>query len=217
MSNKRFIKVAAVSGILACIIDFVITYILATYYPGYSHLTDTMSKLGATNSPVGKLISGWWLVLCIMLLVFTLGFYLKYKHHGRQVILPTILIGIYALGEGMGSGLFPANYVKNGITLSLLIHDTFSGIGVGSIILLPVFMLKLFPRHEFKSFFVFTLFVSIFGPLMLILFSLAKLYNNPENIILFYKGLWQRLMMANYYAYLIVIAVFMLSEIKSDK
>ncbi len=215
MKHKGFIKIAAVTGIFACFADYAITYILAIYYPGYSHLTDTMSKLGATKSPVGKLMSGWWVLLCLLLLIFAVGFYFRFRHRGKPVILPFILIAIYALGEGMGSGLFPADYLKKGFTLSLIIHDTFSGIGVGSIIILPLFMVKLFPKEKFKGFFKLSVFVSVFGPLMLILFSLAKLYNNPDNFILFYKGLWQRLMMGNYYIYLITIAIFMLSK-KND-
>ena len=212
MKNKVFIKAAAITGIFACLADYAITYIMATYYPGYSHLIDTMSKLGATKSPVGRFMSGWWILLCLLLLIFAIGFYLRFRNRGKAVFLPFLLIAIYALGEGMGSGLFPADYKKDGFTISLMIHDTFSGIGVGSIIILPYFMVKLFPKEKFKGFFRLSVFVSIFGPSMLILFSLAKLYQDPNNFILFYKGLWQRLMMGNYYVYLIVIALFMVSD-----
>jgi hypothetical protein len=210
--RKSIIILAALVLIITCIADYVITFILAEKYPGYNPLTDTLSKLGATASPVGRMISGWWLLLSILITFFGIGFYQSFNHKGKPVLIATWLIIIYALGEGMGSGLFPANYIEHGLTFSLIIHDAFSGIGVGSIIILPLVMLNLFPKEKFRYFYMYSILVTVVGLLMLILFSIAKIFNNPDYIILSYKGLWQRLMNANYYLYLVVLAGYMLQK-----
>lgn len=204
------IVVASITGIAACIADFLVEYILAAHYPGYSHLTDTFSKLGATASPVGKIISGWWMIYSALIVFFGYGFYLYFKEKGKTGILASWLVIIYALGEGMGSGLFPANYLKHGFTLSLIIHDTFSGIGIGSIIILPLVMMQILPKAKHLGFYTYSIVVTAVGLVMLIFFSLAKIFDDPHSILLGYKGLWQRLMLVDYYLYLIVIAGFML-------
>ena len=210
--RKSIIILAALVLIITCIADYIITFLLAEKYPGYNRLTDTLSKLGATASPVGKLISGWWLLLSILIVFFGIGFYESFRHKGKPARIATLLIIVYALGEGAGSGLFPANYIEHGLTFSLIIHDTFSGIGIGSIIILPLVMMHLFPKEKFRYFYLYSILVTVIGLLMLILFSLAKIFNNPDSIILSYKGLWQRLINADYYLYLIVIAGYMLQK-----
>jgi hypothetical protein len=210
--RRGLIISAAITCIVACFADYIITFILAGKYPDYNRLTDTLSKLGATISPVSQIISDWWILLSLLFTFFAAGFYFSFKKKGKPANIATLLIIIYALGEGMGSGLFPANYIKHGLTFSLIIHDTLSGIGVGSIIILPLVMLYLFPREKFRYFYILSIIVTVIGLSMLILFSIAKIYNDPDYIILSYKGLWQRLMNANYYIYLIVIAVIMLKK-----
>lgn len=210
--RRGLIISAAIVCIGTCIADYIVTFILAEKYPGYNRLTDTLSKLGATASPVGKTISCWWLILSAFLIFFSIGFYHAFRYKGKAACIATWLIVIYALGEGMGSGLFPADYKEHGLTLSLIIHDTLSGIGVGSIVVLPLVIMQLFRKEKFRFFILLSMIVTVIGLSMLILFSIAKIFIDPDNIILSYKGLWQRLMNANYYLYLIAIAGYMLSK-----
>jgi ABC-type spermidine/putrescine transport system permease subunit II len=210
--RRGWIISAAIVCIVTCFADYIITFMLAEKYPGYNRLTDTLSKLGATASPVGKTISCWWLILSVFFIFFSIGFYQAFRHKGKTAYIATWLIVIYALGEGMGSGLFPADYKEHGLTLSLIIHDTLSGIGVGSIVVLPLVIMQLFRKEKFRFFILLSMIVTVIGLSMLILFSIAKIFNDPDNIILSYKGLWQRLMNANYYLYLIAIAGYMLSH-----
>ena len=214
-SNRIIITAASITGILASVADFLVEYILAAHYPGYSHLTDTFSKLGSTASPVGRIISYWWMIYSVLIVFFGYGFYLYFKRKGKPGILAAWLVIIYALGEGMGSGLFPANYLKHGFTLSLIIHDTFSGIGIGCIIILPIVMMQIFPKEKHRSFYTYSIIVTAVGLVMLVFFSLAKIFDDPRSVLLGYKGLWQRLMLADYYLFLIVIAFCMLFGINS--
>jgi len=210
--NSIFIRLASAIGFLACMGDMVMTGIFGHRYPGYSQLHDTMSKLGATDSPVGLQMSLWWVILCFLLLAFAFGFRELYFKKGKYYRLAFYLIVIYALGEGMGSGIFPADHNGNKLTMSLMIHDSLGGIGIAGIMLLPFVMMKTIPDNKSWTFYRFSKIILYAGPIMLILFSIAKILENPNNFIVSYKGLWQRLLMLNYYLYLMVIAVQMWKE-----
>jgi hypothetical protein len=185
------------------------TLVMGMYYQGYNQITDTMSKLGATDSPVGKVMSAWWILLCVLLVVFAVGFKKRFSDP-YQSKLGFWLITIYALGEGMGSGIFPADYTSEGFTVSLIIHDTMGGIGIAGIMILPFYLKNRFPFREINYFKSFSLAVSCFGILWLVLFSWSKLYDNPSFKLHVFKGIWQRLLMLNYYLYIVVLAIFML-------
>jgi hypothetical protein len=207
--TDKFIKMAAIAGIAGCVGDIAMTLIMGMYYPGYIQITDTMSKLGATNSPVGKIMSAWWLLLCVLFVVFSVGFKKRFSDP-FQLKLAFWLIAIYALGEGMGSGIFPANYNSEGFTVSLIIHDTLGGIGIAGIMVLPFYLKNRFPFNKSNYFTNFSLAVACLGILWLVLFSWSKLYDIPPFKFLVFKGLWQRLLTLNYYVYIVVLAIIML-------
>jgi hypothetical protein len=207
--TDRFIKLAAIIGITGCVGDIVMTIIMGMYYPGYIQITDTMSKLGASDSPVGKIMSAWWMLLCVLFVVFAVGFKKRFSDP-FQLKLAFWLIAIYALGEGMGSGIFPANYTSEGFTVSLIIHDTLGGIGIAGIMILPFYLKSRYPFSEIAYFKGFSLLVACLGIVWLVLFSWSKLYDTPPIKFLVYKGLWQRLLTLNYYVYIVVLAIIML-------
>ncbi len=212
-SGLFFGRIAAVVGILACAGDLFMTGYFGNKYPGYDQIRDTMSKLGASDSPVGVQMSAWWVALCFLFLVFALGFRTAFAHKQKTFQWGFWLIVIYALGEGMGSGIFPADHIHNKISMSLMIHDSLGGIGIAGIMILPFILLKPLSAEFGRLFYRFTLFILIFGPLMLILFSIAKIGDNPNNFIVALKGLWQRLLMLNYYAYIIFLAFITWKEL----
>jgi hypothetical protein len=207
--NSFWIKIAALAGIAACTGDIIMTLAIGRAYPGYNQLIDTMSKLGASDSPVGKIMSIWWVIMCLLFLIMASGFRASFDFSKKGIRFGFWLIVLYGLGEGMGSGIFPADHLPKGFTLSLIIHDTLGGIGIAGIILLPFVLKSQSPFSDSKNFQILTRIVCYFGPLMLIMFTIAKLNNTPRNFIFIYKGLWQRLLMLNYYIYLIYIAVLM--------
>ena len=210
--SKFVIKTAALIGFLACLGDMSMTVIFGNRYPGYSQLHDTMSKLGASDSPVGFQMSLWWVILCFLFIAFAFGFRQLYYKNGKWFRTAFWLIVIYALGEGMGSGIFPANHDGNKLTLSLMIHDTLGGIGIGGIMVLPFALMKTISEKKANAFYRFSQIILYAGPVFLILFSIAKILTNPDNFIASYKGLWQRLLMLNYYVYLMVLAIRMWKE-----
>lgn len=200
---------ASIACFIACIGDFWITFILAGYKPGYSHLRQTMSMLGVSNSPVAALISAWWIILGFLIIFFAIGFANNFTYHHWAVKISTWLLILYGLGEGLGSGLFKADRVNGSLTPAGNVHEVMGAVGTVAILLLPLCMLKIIPRQTHPGFHTFSWVVFITGLLMLSMFLLRFSAYQIEGLFM-YKGLWQRLFVLDYYIYLITIAVIMI-------
>ena len=135
-------KVVVLSGAFACIAgcigDFLTLFILGSEYPGYSQLHDTMSSLGSSVSPVSDIISTWWIILGILMVMFAFGFRAAYSPGDKYVKIVFWLLILYGLGEGLGSGLFKADRVSGSYTTSFIVHDILGGAGVVAILILPL-------------------------------------------------------------------------------
>ena len=202
--------------IIACIGEFVTLSVFGAYYPGYSHLKDTMSSLGASNSPVSDEISIWWVIMGLLLIFFGTGFKKAFSEKGLYAKGASWLILLYGFGEGIGSGAFKANHVANSLAISAIIHDILGGIGVTAILLLPLIMQKVITKNEMPVFYRMSKIVFISGILTVLLF-LFRYSSNEHSFFTIYKGLWQRLFMLNTYIYLTTIALLMLKRDKKTK
>lgn len=212
MISKRFlIRAASIACFIACIGDFWVTFILAGYKPGYSHLRHTMSMLGVTNSPVAALISTWWIILGFLIIFFAIGFANTFSYHHWSVKISTWLLILYGLGEGLGSGLFKADRVNNSLTLAGNVHEIMGALGTISILLLPLLMIRIIPRSVNRPFHTLSWIVFITGLVMLTMFLFRFSSYQIEGLFL-YKGLWQRLFVLDYYIYLMIIAVIMIKK-----
>lgn len=211
ISKKSIIIISSIACFIACIGDFLATFILGDFYPGYSQLRNTMSLLGVTDSPVSGIISTWWIILGFLIILFSLGFRKAFGSDKKYVKIATWLLILYGLGEGLGSGLYKADHVNNSLTTSAIIHEIMGGIGIFAILVLPLAMKKIIPRTANPGFHKFSLIVFFAGIFLLVLFSLRLFYQGSNEFIL-YKGLWQRLFVLDYYLYLIIIAVMMIKK-----
>jgi hypothetical protein len=214
MTRKRqenYIVISSAACMLACLGEFLTLFIFGSRYPGYSQLKDTMSALGASASPVSAIMSAWWVMMGILMIFFATGYRMTFSGKGKYAILAALLISLYGFGEGIGSGMFKADHLQTGMTTGAVMHDILGGIGVASILLLPLVMLKVIPKTEDRSFYRMSQIILITGFLTVSLFLFR--YSSNENTILSeYKGLWQRLFMLNTYIYLFVVAVIMMRK-----
>lgn len=163
-----------------------------------------MSVLGTAASPLATEMSAWWILLGGLLLWFAVGFRKTFAAYGKPVRRASELIGLYAAGEGIGSGIFPANRVDGVLTPLGYMHNAVSGIGVIGLMLIPVVLLPLFPKACFPRMHSFTWGVLVLGTSAIVLFLTSR--SVPAWA---YEGLWQRLFTAVYYLYLVVLAYFM--------
>lgn len=200
---------ASIACFTACIGDIFFTIVLGALKPGYSQLRNTMSNLGVSTSPVSGIISVWWILLGLLMILFAVGFGKAFNYQKRPVRIATWLIILYGLGEGLGSGIFKDELVNNSLTLSGNIHEIVGGIGTLAILMLPIAMNQVMPRAIHPAFHLFSLIVLVVGLALLSLF-LVRLFPHESNDLFIYKGLWQRLFILDYYIYLMVIAVIMI-------
>jgi hypothetical protein len=214
--SAQYIFVSAVACIIACIGEFVALFAFGAYYPDYSHLKDTMSYLGASNSPVSDEISTWWVIMGLLIIFFGTGFKKAFLDKGRNSKFASWLIILYGFGEGIGSGVFKADHNVNGLTTSAIIHKTLGGIGVTAILLLPLIMQKVITKNEMPTFYRMSKIFFISGIITMIFFIVGY-GSNEKNFFSIYNGLWQRLFMLNIYIYLTTIAILMIKRAKMTK
>jgi hypothetical protein len=209
MINRKILVYAGSAACLAgCASDFLSIFILGKEFPGYNQLSDTMSSLGSSVSPVSDIISAWWIFLGIMMVIFAFGFRAAYPPGDKYVKTVFWLLIIYGLGEGAGSGLFKADRVAGAYTTSLIIHDILGGAGVCAILIIPLIVQKIKPYFSGSGFKRYSYIVFILGTFFLVLFSF-RYTGNKENIAGKYTGLWQRLFVLVNYIYIITIALMM--------
>ena len=211
IKRKLLILIGSVSCFIACIGDFLATFIVASYYPGYSQIHDTMSSLGVTSSPVSEIISTWWIILGLLFILFAISFRKAFESASNYVQLATWLLIFYGLGEGLGSGLFKADRINNILTVNAIIHQFMGGFGILAILIFPLAMKKIISLESSHGFHKLSQIVFISGFVLLILFSF-RLINQGNNQIALYKGLWQRLLVLDFYIYLTIIAVIMVRK-----
>lgn len=204
LNSPTYMKIAAACCFAACTGDFAATFLIGFFYKNYNFLTQSESYLGIDNSPVAIYMNTWGIIfsLLFIMLAYALSETVFSKGFWQRTAL--WLIAIYGLGEGAGSGLFPYNHIGNELTLSGTLHSLFSGIGVIALVLLPLVLLKIFPRHVYPKLNRFTWFVAFSGPLLITAFLLAR-----QNILPL-RGLWQRLFILDYYLLLMVMTMDLL-------
>jgi hypothetical membrane protein len=212
MNNRRILVFAgAAAFFIGCIGDFLSLFVLGLEYPGYSQVYDTMSSLGSSVSPVSDIISTWWIILGILMVIFAFGFRAAYSPGDKYVKIAFWLLILYGLGEGLGSGLFKADRVSGSYTTSFIVHDILGGAGVVAILILPLIVQKIRPFFSNPGFIRFSRITFILDTLFLVLFSFRFL-GNENDILANYKGLWQRLFILNSYIYISNIAFRMIRK-----
>jgi hypothetical protein len=215
MNNRKILVFAGSTACFAgCIGDFLFLFILGPEYTDYSQVYDTMSALGSSISPVSDIISTWWIILGILMIIFAFGFKTAYSRGSKYVKIVFWLLILYGLGEGLGSGLFKADRISGSYTTSFIIHDILGGAGVIALLILPLIVIKIRPFFSSPGFIKFSLITLVLGTLFLVLFSF-RFIGNENDILTIYKGLWQRLFILVYYIYLATIAFKMIRHTNS--
>ncbi len=214
-SEAMWVWTGITACMLACIGDFASVYILAPYFPGYNHMKMPMSALGSSASPVGKLMSLCWIVVGILFVLFGISYRNATRNPPATVKLASLLIMIYGIGEGIGSGVFPGNHVAGHLTTTGIFHNIAGAIGVTGLLVLPFVLMKAFPKKHFPRFYHFSILTIILGIAFFILFTLSKVLPQDTVSLFLSRGFWQRLFVGVYYIYLIVIAIRMARGIRS--
>lgn len=208
-SNALWIRAGLASCILAGVGQFATDYWFIRHYPGYNWLAESASRLGQVGSPVIQEVAVWGVVFAVLIILFGISFFQAFFKEGPWARLAAGMIILYGLGEGVGSGLFPVDPVGGLKARSTFLHDLFSMMGDAGLMLLPLVLLKVFPRNAHPVFFRLSWFAIISGLSLASLFTLTKMFPQ-ESGILYYRGVWQRLYILIYHLYLVAVAFKML-------
>ncbi len=157
----------------------------------------------------------WGFCFALLLLLFATAFRLVFPPT-LFTRLATVAISIYALGEGVGSGLFPIDPLKAAETMSGDLHEILSGIGDAGIVLLPFILLRMDSFQKRTGFKKYLKFVICLGFGCLSLFLFAKWAPQVAGISN-YKGLWQRIYTLNYHAMFLVLNFEMIGIIIENR
>jgi hypothetical protein len=206
--KKTFIIIAACAGILGCLVDLGATYFLGNRIDGYNQFKGTMSQIGISSSPVAKEVAICWIAMGILIIIFALGIRFAHEDKKETVIIISWLLILYGFGEGLVSGIFPADKAGESHTWIGIVHNLIGGVGVTAIMLFPLYMIKVIPDFKWISIIIFSI-----GLIGIILFGIGRLVTAPDNFLSVYKGSWQRLYVINYYVYIIIIALNMLIRV----
>ena len=203
--KKSLIIITALAGIAGCLVDMGGTLILGNRIDGYHQLKDTMSQMGILSSPVAKEVAICWVAMGILLIFFSVGIRIAYEERKKMAGIAALLVILYGFGEGMISGMFPADKAGEAHTWTGIVHNAISGVGVLAIMIFPLVIRKLIPELRIVSIIVF-----LIGTAGVILFGIGRLISTHDHFLAVYKGSWQRLYVMDYYIYMIMIAVEMM-------
>jgi hypothetical membrane protein len=204
--KKSIILITSLAGIAGCLIDLGGTFILGNRIEGYHQLKGTMSQMGILSSPVATQIALCWIAMGILVILFGVGIRVAYEERKKMAGIASLLVILYGFGEGMISGIFPADKAGEAHTWTGIVHNSISGVGVLAIMIFPLVIRRMIPSLRRVSIVVFFI-----GTIGVILFGIGRLVSNPDHFLAVYKGSWQRLYVMDYYVYIIIIAVKMIS------
>ena len=161
--------------------------------------------MGILSSPVAHEIALCWIGMGILLIIFAVGFRYVYENSKKLAGIASVLVILYGIGEGLVSGVFPADKAGEVHTWTGLVHDGIGGIGVMAIMVFPLVMRKVIPDLMKVSIIFF-----LIGAAGVMLFFISRIVVAPDNFLAVYKGSWQRLYVLDYYGYIMIIAVRMM-------
>ncbi len=210
------IRIAAVIGILACLGDLCMIYLLGSWCPGYKPFFQAMSDLGHEGSPVARITSTGWVIMGLMFIVFGYGFYRTFINYVKMARTAGWMLALYGIGEGLGSGLVPGTPGKAFRTLGSIFHSLLGGVGVLAAVLLPFIIIKMFNARKSSALYLYSCFTAVSGIFFVVLFLISNFYH-PEGNWISHLGLWQRLFRLMYYLFFIYLAVQMLGNKEPDR
>lgn len=188
--------------------DLIIPFLLAPTYKGYNHLTQVMSVLGNSKSPLHLIYNIWLIIFGIFILLSAFHLYPTVAKVSKAIsILLFSVIVIYAIGGCVLSGFFSVGETKSLETLSAKIHGYGSVIGFLLLTLAPLFIGLYFFKIANGRLGGFSLVCFILAIGFFALFVMADKSHYQGTVIAF-EGLWQRLSLLSMYLPIMALCIF---------
>jgi hypothetical protein len=208
-TQAKLAKAGAVCGLCAALLDLPITALFAQLQPGYNRLESYSSVLGATGSPNGRLISAWWVLYGVLLVLFCYSLLRSSSRKGWRRWPGPLLLLVFALGDGIGSGVFRCDPGCAGLAARARMHLLVSAIGSLALVPAPLFMWNAWrDDRRWRRYLPFTLAVQAVGLIPLVGLGLAE--TRATGLFAGTSGLFQRLFLLTYYVWIAAVAVKLL-------
>jgi hypothetical protein len=197
MASTVLVITGLLAAFIACIGDFILLSYLGVKRPNYSHIEDTMSELGTKESPYRLMLLIWWIVFGLLLVYFgfVFGFIDRFQTGTKLAI--AIMIGIFGIGAGIISGIYPEDPKDAPESLSGKLHGIGGGLGYMALITIPAITLGYPAIVNSLPLLIGSIIALISEVIFFILFILSD--NNTINK----TGLWERLFLGFCYLYLL--------------
>jgi hypothetical membrane protein len=91
-------QICAAGGMLATIVIVVAVFVAAAFTPGYSHIANTVSQLGAWQRPHPWIMNSGFILFGILIIGLSFGLY---RQTQRRYLSPLLLTGLSVFGLGI--------------------------------------------------------------------------------------------------------------------
>jgi energy-converting hydrogenase Eha subunit A len=214
MQRPRLTKMFAVFGICAATLDIPIIIAIGELRPHYNSLVRFASALGITGKPYAMIISGWWIAYGVMLCLFAVGLLLSMRREIRLWWVGPLLIMIFAIFDGIGSGIFPCDIGCEGKTIIGMMHHVVSTVGTAALLPAPLFMWRVWRKdHRWKRYILFTITVQAVAVVVFIALASARIDLAAASLGKI-AGLLQRMFYFIFYLWMILVGVRLFSLAK---
>lgn len=201
------VKIGLISIAFFLIASLFLDFYLGSLLPGYDWKSQSISYIGNSLSPLLFWVKCWGVLFSICLTLFARAFYYYFKGN-FWALTGTLCLLLYGFGEGIGSAFFPINPEGFPENSSSFLHNLFSGIGDIGLVGFPFLLLLIYPSSNFPFIRKIIWSVILIGFTFGAFFLVAK-YIHPDNWVVEYKGLWQRLFILNYHFMFGVLGIYM--------
>lgn len=190
------------------LLDLLIPFSLAPFYKGYDHLTQVMSVLGNPKAPLHLIYNSWLILFGIALLFGGSQLYPAVAGTSKTAAAALFtVIGAYAIGGCILSGIFSVEETKSLETLSARIHGYGSAIGFLFLCFAPLLVGIYFIKKADWGLGVFSLVCFFFAVGFFVLFVMADKPSYKGTVIAL-EGLWQRLSLCSMYLPVMALCAF---------
>jgi hypothetical membrane protein len=206
-SKQGFHRLAAISGVVGPVVFVLILIIAGALYDGYSHLSQAISELGATDSPVRIWQTINFFIVGTTTLLFTLSFHQRFEGSSK---LTTGLLLYFAIFAGIGNGVFSCDPGCDMITITGILHNL---TGLTGFISLSVAMLLIARRmRKIEAWSRWASYTKITGFFILGFFVIWIIAGPGGELLLDIHGLFQRLMILSFLQWFIVMGIYLLKQ-----
>lgn len=197
-------------GIVLPAADICLIGLFASLHPDYDHLRQLMSELGEAGRPYAGLVNAWFAVSSLILVGFGVGM-TALLPRSRVALVGAVLFLVWA-ALGFGAAIFPCDRGCNGVTFSGWLHLLLGEIAAAAMLPVPTLIWWSVGRGgRGRGFAWLTAAVQLIAVSASIGMAAAAYEAEvADQSLRELAGLFQRICWADYYLWIVVMAVRML-------